>query len=232
MEDQQGLIDYLLQFLNENRRELLFRDINLRSKHLTLVLEDFYHPHNISATIRTADSFGLSDIHVIENKIRYENNPNINKGSDKWVTLNRYKEGVFNSPACIEKLKAEGYRIVATSPHQGSVTIRELDITVKTAIVMGAESYGVSDYVRENADAFLKIEMPGFTESLNVSVAAGIILETLTHRIRSGTVSWGLTPEEKQEVLLLKLSRLITDSHLLKRIFFENQEAGSKVLFR
>ncbi len=224
MDYQQELIDYLLQFLNENRRELLFRDINLRSKHLTLVLEDFHHAHNISATIRTSDCFGLRDLHVIENKIKYERNPRINKGSDKWIHINRYCETPFNSPKCIERLKSEGYRIVATSPHQGSYTIRELDLSQRTAIVMGTEADGISDYVMENADAFLKIEMPGFAESLNVSVAAGIVLETLTHRMRSDeSIHWQLTPEEKRELLLVNLSKMVPNSHLLEKRFMKDR---------
>ncbi|MES2627892.1 MAG: RNA methyltransferase [Bacteroidota bacterium] len=220
---QQELIDYLLQYLNENRRQLLFRDLDLRSNHLTLILEDFYHAHNISATMRTADCFGLKELHIVENKIRYEYNPKINKGADKWIHLNRYCEQEFNTPTCLNRLKAEGYRIVATSPHQGSYTIRELDLTRKTAIVMGSEGDGISEYVKEHADAFLKIDMPGFTESLNVSVAAGIILETLTHRMRSEGHPWQLDEEERHKLLIGNLAKMVPDCNLLEKRFMEDR---------
>ncbi len=228
MDYQDDLIEFLLQYLNDNRRELLHRDLELRSNHLTLVLEDFYHPHNISATIRTADAFGLKDVHIIENTIPYERNPNINKGADKWVHLNRYTGSDNNTKVCFDRLKGEGYRIVATSPHQGSYTIRELDLSQKTAIVMGAESNGISDYVMQHADAFIKIDTPGFAESLNVSVAAGIVLETLTHRMRTSDINWQLNAEEKRNLLLNNLSKMVANCHLLEKQFMKDRGLTSE----
>lgn len=220
---REELIEYLLQFLNDNRRELLDRDVSLRSNQLTLVLEDFKHPHNISACIRTSDCFGLRDVHIIENKIYYENNPKINRGSDKWVNIKRYNQAEFNTPVCIDKLKSEGYKIVVTSPHKGSFSIRELDLSQKTAIIMGSEADGISDHAKESADAFLKIDMPGFTESLNVSVAAGIVLETLSHRLRNDGYNWQLSDDERAELYLINLSKMVPNYKLLEKRFAEGR---------
>ncbi|HEX4887327.1 MAG TPA: RNA methyltransferase [Luteibaculaceae bacterium] len=223
-----ALTHYLLQFLNDRRKELLFNDISIRTRHLCLVLEDFYHPHNISAAIRTSDCFGLMDIHIVENSIHYERNPGINKGSDKWMRVVRYTKESFNTPACLTALREKGYQIVATSPHEGSVDLRSLDIRQKTAIVMGAESYGISDYVKENADAFIRIDTPGFTESLNVSVAAGIILENLNYRMRNEPdINWQLTNDDRDQLLIQNLAKMVDDVDLLEVQFRERNQITS-----
>ncbi len=213
---RQWLLENILPFVNDSRREAILRIVAQRTRHFTLVLENFHHPHNISATIRSAECFGWHDIHVVENEVQYERNPRVNKGADKWMNINCYDQTEFNTPACFAALREQGFQIVATSPHGGSVTLRELDISRKTAIVLGAESTGISDYVKNNADAFLRIETAGFTESLNVSVTAGIVLEALTARAKSSEVNWQLTDFEREEVLFNYLSKLIEEIHLLE----------------
>lgn len=86
---------------------------------------------------------------------------------------------------CIQSLKSKGYKIVATSPHAGSIDIHELDLHHPLAIVMGQENVGISDVVKAEADVFVKIPMHGFTESLNISVAAAILLQDISSRLRS-----------------------------------------------
>jgi len=122
------------------------------------------------------------------------------KGSQKWITLNRYKEDTNNSEACLNDLKSKGYQIIGTTPHNDSCMLADFDITKKSAFVFGVEKDGISDYVKENADGFLKIPMVGFTESLNISVAAAIILQDVTTKLRKSNVNWQLTEEEKQEL--------------------------------
>jgi tRNA (guanosine-2'-O-)-methyltransferase len=76
--------------------------------------------------------------------------------------------------------------------------LQDFDVSKKTAFVFGVEAEGVSDYVIENADGFLKIPMVGFTESLNISVAAAIILQDVTTKLRNSNIHWELSNEEKE----------------------------------
>jgi tRNA (guanosine-2'-O-)-methyltransferase len=113
----------------------------------------------------------------------------------KWVDIKRYK----NSKEVIDELRNKGYKIVATSPHADSSLLQDYELDGKIALFFGTENKGLSDYVLENSDASLKIPMVGFTESLNISVSAAIILQHLTAKLKSSNFDWKLTPEEMEE---------------------------------
>jgi len=217
------LLEKMLEFINEGRRDLLEKVISGRTRHFTLVMENFHHPHNISATIRSSECFGWQDVHIVENEVEYERNPRVNKGADKWLNIQHYSSKIFNTPDCFEVLKRKGFQVVVTSPHKSSVGLRELDITRKTAIVLGSESIGVSDYALEHADALLRIETVGFTESLNVSVTAGIIMETLNHRVREENIAWQLSDFDREEVFFYFLEQLLENCPALEsRLLADN----------
>lgn len=198
----QELLDHLSTFISENRKEKFHHLIQFRTKHLTVVLEDIFQPHNASAVLRSCDCFGIQDVHIIENRNKYEINPDVALGSSKWLTLNKYNQEKENTLPCINKLKKEGYTIIATSPHKNDVNIENLDIKNKTALVFGTEMQGISDVVKEQADGFVKIPMYGFTESFNISVSAAISLYALTNKLHHSTISWKLSEAEKNKVLL------------------------------
>src|SRR5690606_33919129 len=98
---------------------------------------------------------------------------------------------------CISGLKQKGYKIIATTPHKDSQILDDFDVTQKAAFFFGKESTGLSDKVFKQADRFLKIPMYGFTESLNISVSAAIILQLLVAKLRKTEVNWQLTEEEQ-----------------------------------
>jgi len=148
--------------------------------------------------VRSCDIFGVQDVHVIENTYSSKVSRHVARGSQKWLTFHRYKKDTNNTADCFAKLKEDGYQIIATTPHNDSCYLHDFDSTQKSAFVFGVEKEGVSDYVMQNADGFLKIPMVGFTESLNISVAAAIILENLTTRLRQSELNWQLTEEEKE----------------------------------
>ncbi len=191
---------YLEGFITENRKDLFKKILKDRTRHFTVVLEDIYQQHNSSAVIRSCDIFGLQDVHVIENKYNSKVSRHVAKGSQKWLSFNRYNQDKNNTIDCLESLKVNGYQVIATTPHNDSCVLHDFDITKKTAFVFGVEKAGVSEDVLKNADGFLKIPMVGFTESLNISVAAAIILENLTSKLRNSHVNWQLTKKE-QDVL-------------------------------
>ena len=192
------LLNYFESFLTENRKQLFKNVLENRTRHFTVVLEDIFQSHNASAVVRTCDIFGVQDVHVIENKYNNKISRHVAKGSQKWLNQYRYRNNGDNTKSCLDGLKKAGYQIVATTPHNDSCLLQDFDVSKKTAFVFGVEAEGVSDCVIENADGFLKIPMVGFTESLNISVAAAIILQDVTTKLRNSESDWRLSKEEKE----------------------------------
>ena len=215
----QELIDYLTTFVTENRKQKFDALIRHRTKHLTVVLEDIYQPHNAAAVLRSCDCFGVQDVHVIENQNKFEANPDVELGSAKWITLNKYNSKEENTADCIKILKQKGYKIVVTSPHKNDCSIEELDITNKSALFFGTEMRGATPVAFEQADAFVKIPMVGFTESLNISVSAAVTLYTLITRLKKSNVDWCLSKEEENAVRLQWLRNSIPKSGLIEKDF-------------
>ena len=139
-----------------------------RTRYLTVVLEDIFQSQNASAVLRTCDCFGIQDVHIIENRNPYEINPDVELGSAKWLNMNRYNKSGHNTLEAFTELRKKGYKIIATSPHKNDLMIQDLPIEHKIALVFGSEREGLSDIALQNADAFVKIPMYGFTESFNI----------------------------------------------------------------
>lgn len=194
------LLTYLEGYVTEKRKSLFEKVLAERTKHFTVVLEDIYQTHNASAVVRTCDIFGVQDIYTIENMYVNKVSRHVAKGSQKWLDFHRYKDSTNNTKECLGDLKLKGYQIIGTTPHNESCILPDFDISKKSAFVFGVEKEGISDYVKEHADGFLKIPMVGFTESLNISVAAAIILQDVTSRLRKSNVNWQLSLEEKREI--------------------------------
>lgn len=192
------LLKYFENYLTDKRKATFKSILENRTRYFTVVLEDIYQPHNASAVVRTCDIFGVQDLHVIENKYVNRVSKYVTKGSQKWITSTRYKTDGDNTKICLNNLKEKGYQIIATTPHNDSCLLQDFDINKKTAFVLGAEAEGVSETVKEQADGFLKIPMVGFTESLNISVAAAIILQDVTTKLRNSDLDWQLSTEEKE----------------------------------
>ncbi len=224
MDEKKELRDFLFGFISENKKSLFEKVIENRTRHITVVLEDIYQPHNASAVLRSADLFGIQDIHIIENRNTYQVNPDVALGSSKWLTINKYNNSRENTLACFEALREKGYRIVATTPHKDDVMLDELPIEDKTALVFGSELPGLTETALANADAYVKIPMYGFTESFNISVSAAITLFNLTERMRKSDINWQLTEEEKVEIQIEWAKSTIKKSGLLIDEFYKNRK--------
>jgi len=189
------LLAYLEEFISK-KRMVRFNDIlSHRTNFITVAVEDVFQMHNTSAVIRSCESFGIQQAHLIEGKYGQRLDEEIAMGAQKWVDVKRYK----NSNEAVDVLKNKGYKIVATSPHADSSLLQDYELDGKMALFFGTENKGLSDYVLENADAYLKIPMVGFTESLNISVSAAIILQHLTAKLKSSNFDWKLTQAEMME---------------------------------
>lgn len=191
-----ALFHYLQTYLTSRRKDLFQQVLSERTRHFTVATEDVYQLHNTSAVMRSCDVFGIQDLHVVEEISGKRVDKEIAMGSQKWVSLNRY--GSVTS--CIESLRNSGYQIIATTPHNDSTLLHDFDISKKSAFFFGKESEGLSETVMNAADGFLKIPMYGFTESLNISVSAAIILQSVVARLKQSKVNWKLSEEEKFEI--------------------------------
>jgi tRNA (guanosine-2'-O-)-methyltransferase len=223
----QKLLNYLEGFLTDNRKNLFKQVLDKRTRHFAVVLEDIFQPHNASAVVRTADIFGVQDVHAIENKYTNKVSRHVAKGSQKWVTSKRYKSDGDNTKICLDNLREKGYQIIATSPHNDSCLLQDFDVTKKSAFVFGVEAEGVSNYVKEQADGFLKIPMVGFTESLNISVAAAIILQDVTTKLRDSDINWQLSQKEKDDLYFDWVKKTIKNVEKIEKHYQQNIESGN-----
>jgi tRNA (guanosine-2'-O-)-methyltransferase len=212
------LIYHFEQFVLERRKSLIDSLIQYRTRYITVVLEDIYQSQNASAVLRTCDCFGIQDVHIIENKNKFNINPDVTLGSNKWLTLTKYTKKEKNSLSSIKSLKDKGYRIAATTPHTNDTNLEDYDLSKgKTALVFGTELRGLSDDIINNADEYIKIPMHGFTESFNISVSAAIILHHLTYHLRKSNINWQLSEDEKKEVKLEWLKKSVKKSQMLEK---------------
>lgn len=186
------LLRYLEEFVTPERKQRFEEILRLRTRYFTVAIEDVFQVHNTSAVIRSCDIFGVQEAHVIEERYGKRLDKNIAMGAQKWVDVHRYQ----STAACIEHLKAQGYRLVAATPHEPTCDLFELDIDQPSVFFFGTEKEGLSDEVLEAADERLCIPMVGFTESLNISVSAAIILQHMTTRLRASDIAWQLKEEE------------------------------------
>lgn len=167
-----------------------------RTNYFGVATQDVYQLHNTSAVIRSCDVFGVQNIHVIEERNLKKIDREIAMGAQKWVDVHRYN----STGECLKNLRSQGYQIVATSPHEGATELDDFDISKPSVFFFGTEKDGLSPEVMNQADVSLKIPMVGFTESLNISVSAAIILQALTGRLRKSDYPWRLTEAEKREL--------------------------------
>ncbi len=220
-ETKKAFLAFLSEYLTENRKKLFEQVIRYRTRHITVVLEDIYQPHNASAVLRSADLTGIQDIHIIENKNRYEVNPEVAMGSSKWLNLIKYNEKADNTLDAYAALRKKGYRIVATTPHKQDQTLEEIPLEGKMALVFGTELKGLSETAIVRADEYLRIPMYGFTESYNISVSAALSLFTLTERLRKSSIRWQLSETEKLDILLEWAKRSIKHADLYEKEFLQ-----------
>jgi len=210
------IISMLSDMVTERRLCRMEEIIAQRTRYLTVVLEDIYQSQNASAVLRTCECFGVQDVHVVENYNPYNINPMVVKGSDKWLNIRRYSHAENNSLEAVRTLKSEGYRIVVTSLNSESANLNEFDVMLgKCAIVFGNEHQGVSDCLMEQADEYLKVSMCGFTQSLNISVSAGIIISQLTQRIKNSVSGWQLSDAEKDKLRVEWLKSSVKNPQML-----------------
>ncbi len=213
-------LEYLEGFLTDNRKEKFLKVLQQRTNHFTVAMEDVFQMHNTSAVMRTCEVFGIQQLNVVEERYGKKIDKEIAMGSQKWVDINRFD----SMTDCINAVKGKGYRIIATTPHKEDCDLDDFDISTPAALFFGTERDGLSQEVLDHADGFLKIPMNGFTESLNISVSAAIIIQNLTSRLRKTEIDWQLSDAEILGKRLLWAKNSIKDIvRIEERYFSENR---------
>jgi len=215
------LLDYLETIITEERKQRFIKVLQSRSKHFSIAVEDVFQLHNTSAVMRSCEVFGIQELNVIEQRFGKQIDKQIAMGAQKWVDIIRHN----NSLECIDYLRTKGYQIIATTPHNDSTFLEDFDISKPSAIFFGTEKEGLSEEVLKNADGFLKIPMVGFTESLNISVSAAIIIQNLMQRLRASDIDWRLSEEDILNKKLDWTRKSIKDIDAIERRFFDNQSS-------
>ena len=219
-------LDYLAfleDFLTENRKEKFLKVLQNRTNHFTVVVEDVFQMHNTSAVMRSCEVFGIQQLNVIEERFGKKIDKQIAMGAQKWVDINTFD----SVSSCITTLRAKGYQIIATTPHENDSLLENFDITKRSALFFGTEKEGLSEEILQQADGFLKIPMVGFTESLNISVSAAIIIQNLTNRLRNSNLDWQLSADEILEKRLAWTKNSIKDIKRIEKRYYEDLNSTS-----
>ena len=217
------LVEFLGEYVTENKRSKIASALQNRTRHVTVVLEEIYQPHNASACLRNCDCLGIQDVHIIENRNEYRPNSGVAMGSAKWLTLHRYRSVV----SAAETLKNRGYRIFATTPNREGYEPVTLPLDAPAALLFGTEEEGLTEEAIALADDFLCLPMYGFTQSFNVSVTVAITLSRIAERLRESDVAWSLSEKEKTELTLEWYRGIVKRHELLEEEFWKRNEKES-----
>ena len=160
--------------MTDERRQKMEEVLSKRQNNLTVVLENLFDPHNISAVMRSCDAVGVQEIYVLNTKIpRHKKwGERSSSSAHKWLTVHQYT----NSKQCFATLREKFDTILTTHLSSDAVSLYETDLTQRVALVFGNEHSGVSEEVRNLADGNFIIPQVGMIRSLNISVACAVSL--------------------------------------------------------
>ena len=183
------------------RFERIKNVLNCRMKNLTVLVEAVNKPHNLSAILRTCDAAGVFEANFICEKDKVKTFNSTAQGSQKWVKLNNHETTI----SAVSELKKKGFKLYGTTLNERSTDYRNFDYSENTCFVLGAEKWGLSDQLISKVDESIFIPMSGMVQSLNVSVAASILLfEAIRQRESKGLLPLngeGLSSEEYEKTL-------------------------------
>lgn len=162
------------------RLKRMYDVLNERTRYITVLIEAVDDPHNQAAVLRTAEAFGVQDIHIVTGKAPFSPNRLVTRHADQWLTLHRQPD----IETAINDLKQQGYQVYASYLGEGTIPLSDIDISKPTALLFGNEHSGVSDEALKLADGTFVIPMYGFVQSFNISVAAALALYDVTERAR------------------------------------------------
>jgi tRNA (guanosine-2'-O-)-methyltransferase len=196
--------------MTEERKQRIESVLSKRQNSITVVLENVFDPHNISAVMRSCDAVGIQEIYVLNTKIPVHKKWGARSSSSaaKWLTVHQFDD----AKACFQQLRCRYDRILTTHLASDSVSLYDADLTGKIAVVFGNEHSGVSEEIRALADGNFIIPQVGMIRSLNISVACAVtVYEAFRQKTLAGhykkqqlpgdefgilSNQWGLTNDE------------------------------------
>jgi tRNA (guanosine-2'-O-)-methyltransferase len=160
--------------MTPERKEKLSRVLSKRQPDITVVLENVFDPHNISAVMRTCDAIGIQDVYILNTRIPRHKKWGARSSSSaaKWLSIHQYG----NAEECFAVLKQNYGAVLTTYLSDDATSLYDLDLTQPVALVFGNEHSGVSDEIRAMADGNFLIPQAGIIRSLNISVACAVTL--------------------------------------------------------
>lgn len=160
--------------MTPERRDKLITVLSKRQPDLTVLLENVFDPHNISAVMRTCDAVGIQEVYILNTKIPRHKKWGARSSSSaaKWLTVHQFE----NAAECFSSLRKRYSKILTTHLSSDAVGLYQIDMTQPIALVFGNEHSGVSDEIRALADGNFIIPQVGIIQSLNISVACAVTL--------------------------------------------------------
>ena len=160
--------------MTQEREQKINRVLDFRQENLTVILENVFDPHNISAVMRTCDAVGIQDIYILNNKIPPHKNwsAKSSSGAAKWLTVHQFTDAA----ECFAALRKNFSKIYTTHLSSNTVSLYELNLTEPVALVFGNEQSGVSEEIITMADGNFIIPQVGIIKSLNISVACAVTM--------------------------------------------------------
>ncbi len=224
-EKKLAYLHYLKKFVTKERQEKIKEILVLRTRHVTIALEEVSQSQNVAAIMRTCEAMGLRDAYSIERDSAIDIKTNIARGAIQWMTLHRYQMKNYANPTlvCIQNLQKKGYLVVATSPH-ATKKLSDIPVERKIAFVFGTEISGLSDKALAAADERISIPQYGFVESFNVAVSAAICLYDVTTRLRASDIPWQLSEQEKFDLELEWMEQSVERPELMKAAFLKTYQ--------
>lgn len=195
-EQADQIVDALKAYVSDPRQVRLEAALSARTRDVAVVLEDIYSEHNASAVLRTAEAFGLLEVHTVPRRVEFKLSRKVSLGTHKWLDLHRHSD----AGAAYAALKARGYQIWAADMHDDPVPLSEIPTERPVALVFGNEHEGLSPEAVAAADGVFKVPMTGFVESLNISVAAAVTMHDVLQRRRAAGHLAGLDPLELRRI--------------------------------
>jgi tRNA (guanosine-2'-O-)-methyltransferase len=167
---------HTIDTITDRRKQRLETVLRQRQTGLTIVLENVWDPHNVSAVLRSADAVGIHTVYLL---YTVESAPNLKRhgkqssaSAKKWLEFRVFED----VDACFADLRANNFKIYASHLTEHAIGLHDIDFSENTAVILGNEHRGVSEEACARADGIYYIPMMGMVESLNVSVAAAVSL--------------------------------------------------------
>jgi len=186
--------------MTPQRRQNIINALNKRQGNLTLVLENVFDPHNISAVMRSCDAVGVQELYILNTRIaphRYWGSKS-SRSANKWLTIHQFT----NAEECFTEVRKKYSRVLTTQLSETSVSLYEVDFVESIALVFGNECFGVSEDLQKFADGSFVIPQVGMIKSLNISVACAVTLyEAFRQKNLAGHYEQGSLPREEYNKL-------------------------------